>query len=100
MAVATRIGDLAVRNARLQVSLAIIQFITSPGWNLQRILAFDLGTIRVDGSAWKTHVEQVVINEIGLFLGVDKDQGTRGRHRDQQVVKALHFDGSLGPDDL
>ena len=51
-------------------------------------------------SAGQAHVEEIVIQEIGLSLGVDKDQGTRGRHREKKVVEALLLQAILGVDDL
>lgn len=50
--------------------------------------------------AGQAHVEQIVIQEIGLGLRVDENQGTRGRHREKKVVEALLLQAILGVDDL
>lgn len=54
----------------------------------------------MDRGARKTHVVQKVIQEIGLGLRVDKNQGTRWRHCQQKVVEALLFKVVLRVDDL
>jgi hypothetical protein len=54
----------------------------------------------MDRSTRKTHVVQKVVQEIGLGLRVDKNQGTRGRHCQEKVVEALLFKMILREDDL
>lgn len=96
---ATRIGHLAVRKARL---LRVSQ--DSPGpldhSHLQSILTLTLGTVRVNRRTGQTHVEQVVVQEIGLGLCVDEDESTRRRHGEKKIVQALLLQSVLGIDDL
>ena len=51
------------------------------GHHRQSIFAFALGTIGVDGRARKIEIEEMIIHDIGLALGVDKDDGARRRKR-------------------
>ena len=96
--VATRIGHRAVRKARL---LLMLERVVS--WrciHLQSIFTLTLSTVGVNRGAGQAHVEQIVVQEIGLRLGVDEDQGTRGRHGKKKVVEALLLQAILGVDDL
>ena len=63
--------------------------------NLQCIFTLTLGTVRVNGSTWKLHVEKVVVKEIGSLLVVDEDDCTRRWHREQKVEKALALFGLI-----
>jgi len=45
-------------------------------------------------------VEQVVIDEVGCLLGANKDERTRRRHGDQQVIQRLHLLVLVGPQEL
>lgn len=68
--------------------------------HLQSVFTFTLSTVRVNRSAGQAHVEQIVIQEIGLGFRVDENQGTRGGHREKKVVEALLLQAILGVDDL
>ena len=57
--------------------------------DLQSIFALALRTIRMNRSAWEPQVVQVIIQEVGLSLGIDKDQGPGGRHGKKQVIETL-----------
>jgi hypothetical protein len=54
----------------------------------------------VNRGAWQPHVVEVVVNQIGLALGIDKYQGAGRRHREKKVVKALLLFIFFGVDDL
>ncbi len=66
----------------------------------QGIFTLTLSSIRVDGSRGHSQVEQVVVDEVGSLLGANKDEGTRWRHGDQQVVESSHLLVLIHPQDL
>lgn len=53
-----------------------------------RILAFELRTIGMNGGAWKVHVEQAIIQFISSSLRIDEDDGTARRCRKKQFNKS------------
>jgi hypothetical protein len=54
----------------------------------------------MDRRGWQTLVDQEVVNQISLGLGVDEDQSTSGRDREQEVVKGITLDLLFNPDDV
>lgn len=73
-----------------------------PVWSfdLQSIFTLTLGSIRVDRGTWQSLIEEIVIKKVGRLLVVDKDYGTRRRHRKEQVKQSLALLGLINEDDL
>ena len=54
----------------------------------------------MNGGRRKTHVEEVVVDEVGRLLGLDEDEGTGWWHGDQEIIQSLLLGVALDPDDL
>lgn len=54
----------------------------------------------MNGGTREPHVVQIVIQEVSLALIVDKHQGARRRHGDQQIIERLLLDLLVREDDL
>jgi hypothetical protein len=69
---------------------------------LQSIFAFTLSTIRVDRGRRQVLVEQIIVDQICLALGVDKDQRAGGGDAEENVVQSIalqilfNIDNGLG----
>lgn len=70
------------------------------GNNLQGIFPLTLGAIRVDRGTRETHVVEIIIQEVCLGLGIHKNQCTRRRHSQKQVIEALLLKRRFSIDDL
>lgn len=54
----------------------------------------------MDGGTRESHVEQIVIQEVRLGLGVDEYQCARGRHGQKEIVETFLLQTVFGVDDL
>ena len=54
----------------------------------------------MDGGTRESHVEQIVIQEVRLGLGVDENQRARGWHGQKEIVETLLLQTVFGVDNL